>query len=253
MKLFSSSSLKLKWLTGAAVSGLAAAAVLTGCGGGGGGPAPAPTPTAPPDFGATPLPGITPTPSPVDKCDANTYTPNYVADLDLLLHWPRFPLRVFITRNGEYSADRQNIVQAGFDQWTQATDNRTPYQIVTDASQADVTVAFETFQSGQELGETIIFYRGDVIEKAEMRILFTGNQADDQLTAAHEWGHALGIIDHSSNPADLMNAFGNPQGCSCVTQSDLNTLLTEYCNDFSPRSLPRRREDLGPLRSITVH
>jgi predicted Zn-dependent protease len=189
----------------------------------------------------------------VGNCGPTTYTPNYVADISLLLHWPGFPLRVFFTRDAEYSPARQSVAQAGFDQWSQATNNRTPYVVVTDAGQADVVVTFETYTSGDTLGKTIDYYRGDTIERAEMDLLFTNQRAQDQLTAAHEWGHALGIMDHSSNPADLMNAFGNGDGCGCVTQSDLNTLLTAYCNDFSTRSLPRRREELGPLRSVTIH
>lgn len=229
--------------------GLSLAAALTGCGGGGGGPS-APDPSSTPGPSSTPQP--TPTAPPAGSCDFTTYTPNYAAEINLLLHWPRFPLRVFFARGAEYSPTRQQHVQAGFDEWTAATNGRTSYTVVTDPAQADVTVTFETYDNGQKLGETTVSYRGRTIVKASMRLLFTGNAATDQLTAAHEWGHALGIMDHSSNPADLMNAFGNPNGCGCVTTRDLNTLLTAYCNDFGPRTLPRDRRQLGPLRTIVI-
>lgn len=55
-----------------------------------------------------------------------------------------------------------------------------------------------------------------------------------QSIAAHEFGHALGIGPHSTNPNDLMYLQLNntPPTPETPTKRDVNTLLSAYCNTF---------------------
>lgn len=230
-------------------AGFAALTVImavTGCGGGGGGPAPTPTPTPRPAGSG----GFFP-----ESCNATAFAPNYVSE-GLLLHWPTFPLRVFFVRDANYSQARQNLARAGFNQWQEAAQVPALYNVVTDAAQANVTVTFSNFigGSGDELGRTVVTFTpsDNTIRRAAITIGLTGTNAEDQGTAAHEWGHTLGITDHSPNSADLMFFTGNSRGCNCVTTRDLNTILTDYCGVF-PRGSARVKETDEPTKTITLY
>ena len=68
---------------------------------------------------------------PVTLNDTTRFTPNYVSDLERLLAWPTLPVRVFFVRDSNYSQARQNVAQAGFDQWVTATGGVTVQRGVT--------------------------------------------------------------------------------------------------------------------------
>ncbi len=217
--------------------------LLTSCGGGGGG---GNGPQAPPLDSATPVPDNS-----SSSC-GQTFAPNYGASVTLL-HWERFPLRVFFVQDAQFSTARQAIAVAGFNQWVAATGNRADYTIVTQASQAEISVSFFRFTggSGDTLGTTTVSFTGDnVIRSAEIELGVTSNRSDDTLTAAHEFGHALGISGHSPNLTDLMYFSGNLSGD--VTTRDLNTIRTAYCDDFN-RSANRTSSAVGPLKTIVIH
>lgn len=181
-----------------------------------------------------------------------TFAPNYASSVGLL-HWSRFPLRVFFKQDAQLSASRQAIAVAGFNQWVSATGGRADYQIVGEGENPNVTVSFYRFSggSGDTLGTTTVTYSGDnVIRSATVELGITGDPNDDILTAAHEYGHALGITGHSPNKTDLMFFTGNLSGD--ITTFDLNTVLTAYCNNFN-RSSARTSSAVGPLKTIVMH
>jgi predicted Zn-dependent protease len=219
--------------------------ILASCGGGGGG------------GGGNKNPSIdSATPAPTTKstlnCTSESFTPNYANSVSLL-RWDRFPLRVFFIRNDQLSDSRQQTAQAGFNQWVAATGNRADYILVDSASQANVTVSFYTFTggSGDTLGTArVTFDDNNVLRSAKIELGITGNAANDRLTAAHEYGHTLGITGHSPRTADLMYFTGNANGE--ITNYDLNTARTAYCDDFN-RSTGRTKAAVGPLKTIVMH
>lgn len=223
---------------------LAAVAVpmlsIAGCGGGGSSSAiPAPTATA------------TPTPS-------GDFTPNYVSSIENRLRWASYPINVYFVPNSELTDARRNIAIAGFNEWVSATGNRVPYRIVTDASQADISVTFSSFNGGpgDELGVSIITFEQstNLIIEVAMNIGITGDSREDIQTAAHEYGHSIGIAGHSPNQADLMFPVGNSAGCSCITTADLNTLFAIYNGQFNTNATrSARTRPTGPTRTITIH
>ncbi len=241
---------------------------LSGCGGGDNGvtvPPPVvlgtPTP-APPT--PTPDPRITPTPTPFPP--GTTFEPNYLSTIGSPSRWPSFPLKVYFDPASNPTPERRNILTTGFNQWVTATANRVRYTVITDPAQADVTVIFNTFVPGGDnilgLAELLIDSRG-IITDARVTIALTGNNNEDTNTAAHEFGHTLGIIGdpgppdrgHSPNVPDLMYFLGNSanlRGCSCVTTADRNTLFAIYNGQFPQATGARRPAPVGPLRTITI-
>lgn len=221
--------------------------LLASCGGGGGG-----------SKGPNPATIDSATPAPVAQspatasCNNLSFTPNYASSVSLL-HWDRFPLRVYFVQNDQLSDSRRATALAGFNQWVTATGGRADYTVVGSAAQANVTVSFYRFTggSGDTLGTTTVSYDGNnVIRKAVIELGITANAADDTLTSAHEYGHTLGITGHSPRELDLMYFTGNRSGE--VTESDLNTAITAYCNNFN-RSSNRTAAAVGPLKTIVIH
>lgn len=218
--------------------------LLASCGGGGGGSS----------SSTSPINAATPAPTAPSNstCDNTTYTPNYAASVSLL-HWSAFPLRVYFVQDTEFSAARKATALAGFNQWVTATGNRADYAVVDSASKANVTVSFYQFTggAGDTLGTTTVTYgRNNVIQSAQVKLGITGKDANDQLTAAHEYGHTLGITGHSPIALDLMYFTGNRSGD--ITPSDLNTAITAYCNNFN-RNTNRTSAAVGPLKTLVIH
>jgi hypothetical protein len=74
------------------------------------------------------------------------------------------------------------------------------------------------------------------------------NPIDIRSVAAHEFGHALGIAGHSQDPSDMMFETYVTNVPLKITQSDLNTVKTAYCNYF----LGRTRTALPPSDETPV-
>lgn len=174
--------------------------------------------------------------------------PDYArAPLMRLLHWPRFPLRVFLATHGSEEAQEARDVQRGFDLWVRATGGGVCYVIVDAPDKADLTVRLVPSAAlpgkAGAVGMTTVYSHGATLARAEIH-LATGEAMgeatpeDITATAAHEFGHALGIQGHSDDPDDLMypsetrffSAAGErlPTPAPSVTARDLNTLRACY-------------------------
>lgn len=174
------------------------------------------------------------------------------------LHWGHFPLRVAFTNS--MSSDREKldeIVQRGFNQWVRATQGEVKYVVVSTPSRADVTVTYEVVPArpftGGKLGTTGFNYNKTrrQLFHADMRLsVWEGMTRRDlerfENTAAHEFGHALGINGHSPNPDDLMY-FTSSQSDG-VTARDLNTLRQAYGN-FAHRTTAQTSKKNPKTRS----
>jgi len=137
--------------------------LIASCGGGGSG-----GPKTPGVDSATPAP-TSPSGSNA-SCNSDSFTPNYARSVSLL-HWDRFPLRVYFVPNGQLSPSRQQIAVAGFNQWVLATGNRADYNVVGQEDNPNVTVSFYPFTggSGDVLGTSTVTYdRNNVIRSARV-------------------------------------------------------------------------------------
>jgi hypothetical protein len=160
------------------------------------------------------------------------FVPNYVPSLTGGLQaWPRFPLTVAFVHDGNYSADRQAAITAGFDQWVSATNGLIDYRVVGDPSTSDIVV---NCNPTVNLSLTHTEFTGTTVLHATIAMGLAepfGSTAllpprSLQAMAAHEFGHALGINGHSTDPHDLMNHVLTDN--ISITPSDLNTLKTAY-------------------------
>ncbi len=218
--------------------------LLAGCGGGGGGL-------------TTPVPGETPTRT--NTAAPREFTPNYINDIETLRRWRQFPVRVSFVRDSAYSAAAQQRALNGFNFWLEAIPNGPTLTVVTASQQSDLTVTFYRFDPNGDgvLGKTKVFSStnaafADTIARAEMRLGITDNSTLDIATAAHEYGHALGIVGHSRNPDDLMYFTGNDDRSGRLTRADTNTLLTLY-NGVFPRNNTNRLAPIpGPFESFEI-
>lgn len=183
---------------------------------------------------------------------APVFAPNYAHAPDMvhLLHWERFPIRVYFRTSSAFTEERRKSALAGFAQWVLATGGVVRYEEVAVPAKADLLVQFDrdTWVPRQPgtAGSTSLYFSKLQIRKAEME-LGTGRATPDQLqtTAAHEFGHALGIDGHSDDPDDLMCAVTirsyssalmlYPEPPRGITERDLNTLKTAYGTLFAPK------------------
>ena len=163
-----------------------------------------------------------------------------------LLHWAQFPVRVYLPTQGQGQAEEARTILAGFDEWVKASHGKVSYVRVSEAGKAEITVQLvpgrflsaETRSVGA-VGETTVYSSRSALKKADIRLAEGAGVPEDlQTTAAHEFGHALGISGHSDDPNDLMYPVESshfnpldqplPGGAAPVTAHDLRTLKECY-------------------------
>lgn len=126
-----------------------------------------------------------------------------------VLHWAHFPVRISLEAHGLGQTEEVPTALAGFSEWGAASHGKISFVRVSDPSKADITVQFvpgRYLAAGtQAVGETTIYSSDGVLKKASMRLAEGAMLPEElQATAAHEFGHALGISGHSSDPDDVM-------------------------------------------------
>lgn len=180
-------------------------------------------------------------------CTDTTFAPNY-ADLMSLYRWVRLPVRVrfldsgLVTLNDGSQVDLQQIAVEGFAEWAQATNGEAPFQLTTDPAQTDVTVHFGSLSGVPHANDVIGLERStltadNTVRSADVLLntwpgMTAANVESFRETAAHEFGHTLGINGHSDSPADVMYAAHSLTVGKQLTDRDVNTLRTAYCNNF---------------------
>ena len=190
------------------------------------------------------------------------------------LHWPQFPVRVCVLASNPAQKDEVSTVLAGFDEWVAASRGKIRYVRTTDPSKADITVQLVSGRylsvPKHSVGETTAVSSQGVLREANIRLTEGEVLPEDlQATAAHEFGHALGIQGHSDDPADLMfpveinhfNAVDQPLlgSVHTVTAHDLALLAECYpgllgekrqgeFNRSSPREEQAARPKAAPSR-----
>lgn len=187
-------------------------------------------------------------------CSADTFVPNYVPQLNRLLYWERFPVTVYFVRDENYSEQYRQLALQGFNQWVEATNKVVQYVEVQRREDAQIVVMFKPDTTN---GLTTFEYypRSGVLRSATMEVgTRSKNPTDIRSVAAHEFGHALGIYGHSTNPSDMMYPTFVSNVPLQITQNDLNTLKTAYCQLFlgRTRAVPRRLPDEQPVRATII-
>ena len=197
-------------------------------------------------------------------CTNSTFVPNFAGAVPLY-RWTHEPIRVRFLNSGVVQmndggqSDLQQIALAGFQEWAAATNNGVTIQLTNDPAQTDVTVHFGHLAAvptaNDVLGlESSTLFADGTIKTADVLLnewptMTAGNIDSFRETAAHEFGHALGIAGHSASSLDVMYAAHVLSNGKNLTARDVNTLLTAYCNQFT-REAPS--QPTGPERIVSI-
>ena len=184
-----------------------------------------------------------------------------------LLHWARMPVRVSFVDDNAATPEREQCALAGFELWVQATGGAIHYQLIQDTDRADIAVTFdlEPFVPDHPgaVGHTDLRHAGPLLARADMTLATAGVSPDElKQTAAHEFGHALGLNGHSDVTADMMfpsttRVLGPggtplPTPPRLVTARDLNTLWLCYPSLRPGAALPASSTVISHKHSVTL-
>ena len=164
-----------------------------------------------------------------------------------ILRWPSsaMPLHVFIKPGDTTDGFRPvfiTLLQQAFSEWTVGSENRVRFVLTNDPNNAQIVCGWTSDKNDMtkltEGGHALVVPEGHNIKLVQITILTkspSGEDLTDQFfkrVALHEIGHALGITDHSPNPADMM--YGNPPSttiCCALSNRDKNTINILYSLD----------------------
>lgn len=186
-------------------------------------------------------------------CSKASFTPNY-STLIPLYRWSGFPLKVYFKNSGVITTadgqqtDLQATALSGFNQWDAATGGNIKIQVTTDPNAANVIVHFSAINAVPTthdiLGlEKSTLYSDNTVKSADIMLttwpgMTSANVASFRETATHEFGHALGLNGHSDNSNDVMYASHSLDYEKPLTSRDVNTMLSDYCGQFSRGAAP---------------
>ncbi|WP_395144576.1 matrixin family metalloprotease [Armatimonas sp.] len=172
-------------------------------------------------------------------------TPDYLSELNLSLRWSSSktanPLKVFIGLDG--TTDRSTELMAAANAWSIGTSNLVRFTQTTDASEADITVAFSETVNSADGGVGITKVRffdspsnpttDGIIQKSDITIRQGVSSALLLPVAEHQFGHSLGIVGrnlgdngHSAFEGDVMHEVIKTS--SALSSRDSATLIQLY-------------------------
>ena len=153
-------------------------------------------------------------------------SPSYASRLRNRIAWPGFPLKVYFIRDENYTEEYEQIALDAFDRWVRATNGFVQYEVVHSKAQAKITVRFNPDSNN---GHTMIHFWKSRMKGADINIGVMRGWSDDiECTAAHEFGHALGIDGHSDNRRDLMYPTHMMGSSFRISDRDLRTFASIY-------------------------
>lgn len=177
-------------------------------------------------------------------CDVQPSYANEVA----LNRWPSFPLAYFFyaeTFPPEFLEDYRAAIAAGIRRWDEATANELGAVVeVTDREEADFEITYRASSPPLFPARTIHANAIPFLAGGEIQFNPTGMREGEDMVregtisretfqrdisgiAAHEMGHLLGIVGHSSRTDVLMGLTFH----DAPTVVDVNTLIRAYCHD----------------------
>jgi predicted Zn-dependent protease len=188
------------------------------------------------------------------KCDPSA--DNYLAECSQngYCRWNamNMPLKVYIEKDASvknFDPIFVDILRRGFDEWSKASEGRVRFQFV-DSPQAsniecrwtnDPTSLFNPLEGG----DTKVAVDKHDITHATIQVLICNefgeliNSSEAKVIALHEIGHALGIIGHTRNPADMMFPSSTNQ---VLTARDRKTIADLYTlNEAVIAAKPQKR------------
>lgn len=179
-------------------------------------------------------------------CTEDSFTPNYISQLDALIRWREFPVRLYFVRDEHYTSKRQQLAIEGFQQWVRLTNEKIRFVLTDEEQEAQIRVRFDPSTAAGRTECTYYPERRE-LDKVEIVIGVRGDvPANIQSVSVHEFGHALGIVGHSDDPKDAMYPRYIVGVSARLSQRDLNVIKTAYCELFEGgRVLPMEERTRG--------
>jgi predicted Zn-dependent protease len=144
------------------------------------------------------------------------------------------------------------ILRTAFDEWSKASEGKVTFRFVDNSDDADIRCSWTSdpsqFKNRGEGGEAKTLYdpTTGTVKTATIAILTVATIglhkiSDNRMrfAALHEVGHALGLIEHSPNPRDIMFFAGWPADIKRgLTERDRQTILRLYASNSWSGSPP---------------
>ena len=176
----------------------------------------------------------------VNRCSAKAFTPNYAVEPGVFqsVRWERFPITIWVDPSTVKDTEEMSDLRTGLSEWSNATGGVLGVQFVEKTEDAQIMVKMVDRMQGAN-GRTRFawtdhgFARLAMIEIVHARWVggpsLQMKSRTVQRDAAHEMGHALGIMRHTTKPGTIM--FHNA-ATDVPSRLDVNTIKTKYCELF---------------------
>jgi hypothetical protein len=176
-----------------------------------------------------------------DRCSARQFTPNYAGEVGIFqsARWERFPLAIWIDSSTVENSEEMSELQAGLSKWSDATGGVLGVTFVEKLDSAQILINMVDKLPGANGRTRFVFTEHGVARLASIEIVHAHWAAAApavqiksrtvQQDAAHEMGHALGIVGHTTQPETIM--FRIPM-TDAPSPLDVNTIKTKYCELF---------------------
>jgi hypothetical protein len=175
-----------------------------------------------------------------NRCSARQFTPNYAAEAGVFqsVRWEHFPLAIWIDSSTVENSEEMSELRAGLSKWSDATGGVLGVTFVEKQDGAQILVKMVDKLPGANGRTRFVFTEHGIARLATIEIVhahWAGAPAAQiksrtvEEDAAHEMGHALGIVGHTTQPGTIM--FRIPMTDS-PSRLDVNTIKTKYCELF---------------------
>lgn len=153
-----------------------------------------------------------------NRCSTQQFTPNYAAEAGIFesVRWERFPLAIWIDSSTVENSEEMSELLAGLSEWSEATGGALSVTFVEKQDSAQIWVKMVDRLPGANGRTRFVFTENGSPRLATIEIVhanWSGALAQVKLRtvqrdAAHEMGHALGIVGHTKRLGTIM--FRNP-------------------------------------------
>jgi tetratricopeptide (TPR) repeat protein len=179
--------------------------------------------------------------------DASAQDYMHEATIGGMVRWSSMPITVYIKPGTDvpgYRSEYLDLLHQAFDDWEQASDGKINFEFVNDPN-AQITCSWTNTTknaiSSAEGGQTMVVpdpaKQGNILNAAVSLLTVppTGNELSSgyaKRVDLHEVGHALGILGHSTNPADVMFYTVLPGvTVATLTSRDKKTIVNLYSDE----------------------